>query len=333
MGDVQVIATHQVLACLVAAARSNYSWDLVISTMTIEGRKIMSIDKREGSPVDFLTSNETATNQSDDSDKKEINSIRNLCLEATCVNQNFSQFVLSGRKKEMDEPNPFADDGSNPSSGALRYRKITIPGNAKETSESKQAPIVVAVRAEVNCKMPGADNQYALVRALNEYDPKPNYSWRKLLQSQHGMVSATELKNNAYKFGRWTAEAILAGCDFMKVGYVTRMDPSQPWTHTNHSCLSVATYMTSNFAEQIGMHKNNMYGILRNIVDLLMEWEDGKYLILKDPMKPILRIYEVPADFGEDGDEEDDDMEEDDGPDLDEEGNPTPMQAVGPNLG
>jgi translation initiation factor 3 subunit D len=330
--EVSVIATDKVLACLIAAARSQYSWDLVVQTATEpSGRKVMIIDKRDGSPVDFMTVNETATNNqsNDENDKKEINSVKKLCDEATCINQNFSQFVLAGRGESMEESNPFADENSREvASGAIRYRKITIPGNPKDTSEAKQKPIVVAVRTEVNCKLPGSD-QYASVKALNEYDPKPNYSWRKLLQSQHGMVMATELKNNAYKLGRWTAEAILAGCDVMKIGYATRTNPNDPWTH---SLLSVQTLMTSNFAEQIGMHKNNLYGIIRNIVDLVMEWEDGKYLILKDPMKPIMRIYAVPDDFGDDYEMDEDDMDEDDGPELDEEGNPTPMQAVGPNL-
>merc|ERR1712217_485511 len=105
-------------------------------------------------------------------------------------------------------------------------------------------------------------------------------------------------------------------------GYATRMNPNDPWSH---SVLAVQTFMTSNFADQIGMHRNNIYGIIRNIVDLVMEWEDGKYLILKDPMKPILRIYEVPDSFGEEDEMDDEDLEEDEGPELDEEGNPAPL--------
>jgi translation initiation factor 3 subunit D len=332
--EITVIATDHVLACLVAAARSQFSWDLVVSTTTVEGgRKVMAISKREQSPVNLLTVNETATNNqnSEESEKKEINSIRNLCQEASCINQNFSQFILTGASEEMEEPNPFAEETSgHVASGALRYRKIRIPGNAKASTEAQQKPIVMAVRTTVDCRMPGSEDQYASVKALNEYDPKPNYSWRKLLQSQHGMVMATELKNNAYKLGRWTAEAILAGCDVMKIGYATRIAPNDPWSH---SVLAVQTFMTSNFADQIGMHRNNLYGIIRNIVDLVNEWDDGKYLILKDPMKPILRIYEVPWSFGDEDEMDDEDAEEDDGPELDEEGNPAPMQAVGPTLG
>lgn len=332
--EITVIATAQVLACLVAAARSQYSWDLVLQTFTDEnGRKVLIIDKRESSPINLLTVNETATNapQNEESEKKEFNSMSKLCQEATCINQNFSQFVLTGEAETMEEPNPFCDDAGQVASGAIRYRKIRIPGNAKESSEAKQKEIVLAVRTEVNCKMPGArgEEKYASVKALNEYDPKPAYSWRKLLQGQHGSLMAQELKNNSFKVGRWTAEAILAECDVMKIGYATRKDPNDPWTH---SVLHVQTLRTNDFASQIGMHRNNMYGIIRNIVDIVMEWDDGKYLILKDPMKHILRIYEVDPSFGDEDEEDDAEVDEDDDPEVDEEGNIAPMQAVGPNL-
>lgn len=39
-----------------------------------------------------------------------------------------------------------------------------------------------------------------------------------------------------------------------------------------------------------------------------MTYEDGKYVLMKDPNKPVMRIYAVPANtFEEDSSEEDDD--------------------------
>merc|ERR1719181_1481782 len=106
--------------------------------------------------------------------------------------------------------------------------------------------------------MPGGDSdkpQLVSLKALNEYDPKVTYSWRKHLETQRGMVLATELKNNAFKLGRWTAQAILAGCDTMKIGYASRIN-NDPWSH---SVLSVQTHITEQFASQIGMHRNNVF--------------------------------------------------------------------------
>eukprot|EP00042_Codosiga_hollandica_P041053 m.362702 g.362702 ORF g.362702 m.362702 type:complete len:72 (+) comp56019_c0_seq3:1678-1893(+) len=36
-------------------------------------------------------------------------------------------------------------------------------------------------------------------------------------------------------------------------------------------------------------------GVLRQIVDALMKREEGEYVLLKDPMKPVLRVYRIPV--------------------------------------
>jgi translation initiation factor 3 subunit D len=54
--------------------------------------------------------NETAVETPSDSDtEKSINSATNLALEATFINQNFSQQVLkrSDEREKFAEPNPF----------------------------------------------------------------------------------------------------------------------------------------------------------------------------------------------------------------------------------
>ena len=42
--------------------------------------------------------------------------------------------------------------------------------------------------------------------------------WRQKLDSQRGAVLATELKNNSCKLAKWTASAILAGSEYLKLG-------------------------------------------------------------------------------------------------------------------
>ena len=57
--------------------------------------------------------NETAIETPNDSDtEKSINSATNLALEATFINQNFSQQVLkrSDEREKFDEPNPFVGE-------------------------------------------------------------------------------------------------------------------------------------------------------------------------------------------------------------------------------
>jgi len=318
---VTVIATDHVLACLIAAARSVYSWDILVSKLS--GKLIF--DKRDGSQVDFLSVNETAAEPPNHDEREHPNGPIKLGQEASCINQNFSQMVLDNDvpAEEMENKNPFEDEDGTVASMAYRYRKITLPGNSKATNEFEQQPVTLVVRTEVNCKLPG-DGGLVCVKALNEFDPKVSYSWRNHLESQRGACLATELKNNAFKLGRWTAQAILSGCDTMKIGYVSRTHPSDPWSH---AVVGVQTHATAGFAEQIGLTRNNMFGILRNVIDLVMQWPDGKYLLLKDPMKSVLRIHEVPWDAFQDDDDVEDEDEEDD-QELDEDGNVAPQQPA-----
>jgi translation initiation factor 3 subunit D len=323
---VTVIATDHVLAALAASARSVYSWDIVVSK--VQGKLIF--DKREGSPVDYLTVNETAQEPPNNDDPESMNAPAKLGIEASCINMNFSQMVLELDKppREMEEPNPFAEEDELhlASSGAYRYRKITLPGNSKSNDEFKQTAVNMIVRTEVNCTMPGSADSYASVKGINEYDPKvSSYPWRTSLESQRGACLANEIKNNNFKLGRWTAQAMLAGCGTMKIGYASRAHPSDPW---NHSILGVHSHLTEGFAEQIGMTRNNLFGILRNFIDAIMEFEDGKYLIIKDPTKPVIRIYLVPWETFNEPEEEGDDEEEEEELNIDEDGNVAPQQPA-----
>ena len=50
------------------------------------------------------------------------------------------------------------------------------------------------------------------------------------------------------------------------------------------------------FAMQINLSMENCWGIVRALVDVCGGLEDGKWLLVKDPNKPLLRLYSVPAD-------------------------------------
>ena len=50
------------------------------------------------------------------------------------------------------------------------------------------------------------------------------------------------------------------------------------------------------FAAQINLSMENAWGIVRALVDLCVKLDEGKYLLLKDPNKQLLRLYEVASD-------------------------------------
>lgn len=83
-----VFATDSILATLMCAPRSVYSWDIVVQRV---GNKLF-FDKRDGSQLDMLTVNETAQESLPEA-KEDINSAPALSMEATVTNQNFSQQV------------------------------------------------------------------------------------------------------------------------------------------------------------------------------------------------------------------------------------------------
>ncbi|CAH0521313.1 unnamed protein product [Peronospora belbahrii] len=123
-----------------------------------------------------------------------------------------------------------------------------------------------------------------------------------------GAVLANELKNNSCKLAKWTAQALLGGVDEMKLGYVSRSNFKDPYSHV---VLGMQSYKPNTFATQIALNQNNMWGIIKMLSELLLEQPEGKYVIMKDPNKPIIRLFSVPLNtFEEEGENDDDDDDE-----------------------
>ncbi|KAL7102873.1 hypothetical protein ACP275_08G145800 [Erythranthe tilingii] len=276
-----VFATDAILSTLMCAPRSVYSWDIVVQRV---GNKLF-LDKRDGSQLDLLAVHETSQEPLPDV-KDDINSIHSLSVEAAYINQNFSQQVLirDGNKVEFEEPNPFASEGEEVASVAYRYRRWKLDNE-----------MYLVSRCEVQSVI-DMNNQRSFLtqNALNEFDSKySGVDWRQKLETQRGAVLATELKNNANKLAKWTCQALLAGADTMKLGYVSRVHPRD---HFNHVILAVVGYKPKDFSTQINLNTSNMWGIVKSIVDLCMKLKEGKYVLVKDPSKPQVRIYDVPQD-------------------------------------
>jgi translation initiation factor 3 subunit D len=149
--------------------------------------------------------------------------------------------------------------------------------------------------------------------ALNEWDPKvTGVDWRRKLDTQRGGVLANELKNNSCKLGKWTAASYLAGADLMQLGFVSRKNPTKKW---EHEVLAAPVYKPQEFARQINLNPENMWGILQYIIKMILALPTGsKYVLLKDPNKKVLLLYKVPLntfDDSESSSEEDDDDDDD----------------------
>lgn len=89
------------------------------------------MDKRDNTEFDLLTVNETSVEPPTDDDSSP-NSPRNLAIEATFINHNFSQQVLktgpNEPKYKFQEPNPFIteDEDIEVASVGYRYKKWNL---------------------------------------------------------------------------------------------------------------------------------------------------------------------------------------------------------------
>ncbi|XP_035795336.1 eukaryotic translation initiation factor 3 subunit D [Anopheles albimanus] len=294
-----VYATDAILATIMCCTRSNYSWDIVIEKI---GDKLF-MDKRDNTEFDLLTVNETASEPPQE-DGSSLNSPRNLAIEATFINHNFSQQVLKSGEKEpkykFEHPNPFIgdDEDGEVASVAYRYRKWDLNNG-----------ITLVARCEHDgvMKLLHGDIQFLTIKALNEWDSKiaNAVEWRQKLDTQRGAILANELRNNSCKLAKWTVQALLAGSDQIKFGYVSRAHVRDS---SKHVILGTQQFKPHEFANQINLSMDNAWGILRCIIDICMKQKDGKYLIMKDPNKPMVRLYDIPDNtFESDGEEEEGD--------------------------
>ncbi|KAM0751791.1 translation initiation factor eIF-3, subunit D [Meredithblackwellia eburnea MCA 4105] len=307
----QIFATDSILSMLMCTTRTVYPWDLVF---TREGDKLF-IDKREGgpfgaqthlsaplSPHDFPSVNENASDPPIENDKDSLNSPSSLSLEATYINQNFAFQVVrenapDAPRVELEHPNPFySPEETEPlASCGYRYRKFDLSVHENED-------VQIILRTEVDSFVKAAntsdEDTYITVKTLNEFDSRAQGSggapdWRSKLDSQRGAVVATEMKNNSSKLARWAVQSILAGAEQMKMGYVSRVNPRDA---SRHTILGTQWYKPKDFASQMNINLANGWGIVRTIADLCLKQPEGKYVLLKDPNKPVIRLYRVPAD-------------------------------------
>lgn len=297
-----VFATDAIMACLMSCPRSVYSWDIIVQRV---GDKLF-FDKRDNSQFDLLTVSETAVEPPQD-EGASINAPANLALEATFINQNLSQQVLmrNSKRVKFENPNPFVteDDDTEVASVGYRYRKWQLGPEINLIARCEHDAVMAG--------KPGSPEQYINIKALNEWDPKASgVDWRQKLDNQRGAVLATELKNNSAKLAKWTLTSLLAGSDAIKFGYVSRVSSRDS---SKHVILGTQLFKPQEFAAQITLDMSNCWGVLRVVIDTCMKLPGGKYLIIKDPNKPIMRIYNVPSDAFESDDDEDDDEDGEEG--------------------
>ena len=78
--------------------------------------------------------------------------------------------------------------------------------------------------------------------------------------------------------------------------YVSRVNVRDS---SKHVILGTEQFKPQEFSTQINLSMDNAWGILRCIIDICMNLDNGKYLLMKDPNKVIKSGYLVNAKFSE----------------------------------
>jgi len=267
-----------------SATRSVVGWDIVVEKRGTD----LFFDKRPNSRIDFVTVNEN-WNEITTAEKDSINHPDRLANEATSIAHNFSQQVLDSAEHKFQEKNPFLSSlkkDQTPASIAYRYRRWKLSEN-----------IQLVARTSLNAFiLKDHQPKFIHLRSLNQFDSKlsgGNVDWREKLETQAGAVLATEMKNNIKKLTRCIAEAHLSGADEIRIGFVTRKHAKDPH---RHDILMVQKWKSEALAQSARVRIQNLWGVLKEIVEMCYKLDEGKYLLLKDPNDSKLQLYSVPND-------------------------------------
>jgi len=288
-----IFATDNIVAALMTAPRSVLPWGISV----VREGKFIYLDATESSLVNLLsvceTSGTSGTAGMDSQDSESVNSPSNLWREATYVSDMYAQHVVnaaSGKPAvEFEHPCPFLteDDkaeGKEAAPVAYRYRRYPLSDT-----------VDIVVRCELQavqtpCTAETIDGNLVAVCTLNEWNPSST-KWSVEVDKHIGFVLASELRNNACRMARVMAKAILAGANMVHVGFVTRKSAS---VNTNHVILSTVSYDTQNFARQLNVTERMLWGVADNIFKMIVPLPEGKYLITKQDVSPVITVYSTP---------------------------------------
>lgn len=303
-----VVATDTVLAALMTCLKSVYSFDLIL---TKKGNTLI-IDKRDGGVIgssphlilDIYSVNENAAETPVESLDKDtnINSHDALAFEAFGINKLYSQMILHSDRVVFDNDHPFVDKTSDlaAASMAYRYRKwdlgssmsLVMRTHIHSAHQAKEASIIPDIsKSDQTLDTTSLCNTYA----LHEFDHTAigaggTFEYRRKLESQKGAVIAREMKNNSVKLARWTMEAHLASVDYLRIGFVGRKIPKD---RKKHFLFGSILYKRDDFEEMIHLNVGGGFGIVKTVCDVVFGKDDGTFVLLRDPVKPCLKLYRV----------------------------------------
>ena len=324
---VNIYTTDKILAVIMTCIYNAHPWHLKIKKL---GDKIF-IEKMENSEIDMVTVNES-DNTSTIYDDSNINSYKNLNIEATLINEFIKEQILDIKeetKLENTYPNPFKDnDDSDEEVEHLGYvyrlwnlegMKILVrsqvhaynPVDIEEKSESEEKK----EREEEEEEEEKEENEeekennpgyeFINIFALNEFDKNTYLNGESSLGAS---IIKKELKNNYLKIAKWGILSYLGGVKKLKIAFVTRKDLK---SNNKHVISTIYNLGTDDLLLLTNFSKNIAWGIFKEIISIIQNYkEDGSYILMKTfgetSSKSLLKLFKVPDSYfkNEDSDNE-----------------------------
>ena len=324
--SVNIYTTDKILAVIMTCMYNAHPWHLKIKKL---GDKIF-IEKMENSEVDMVTVNES-DNTSTIYDDSNINSYKNLNIEATLINEFIKEQILDIKEEtkfEDTKPNPFKDDEDDDNevehlgyvyrlwnlegmkilvrSQVHAYNPLSIEEKSEsEENEEKEEEEEENEKENEENEEKNQGYEFINVFALNEFDKN---SYLNKESNLGASLIKKELKNNYLKLAKWGILSYLGGVKNLKIGFVTRKDVKSNEKHVISTIYNLGTddlLLLTNFS------KNIAWGIFKEIISLIKNYkEDGSFILMKtfgeSSAKSLLKLYKVPDSYFKNQEENDD---------------------------
>ncbi|KAJ9440207.1 Eukaryotic translation initiation factor 3 subunit D [Diplonema papillatum] len=212
-------------------------------------------------------------------EEQKNNSQPRLSDELTGVTRNFSQMILDFKKEAFKQPTPPApvpdDMEGKPADVLYLYKKWVLPGN-----------MLLCARTYADGVLPAKGNELFRAFPLLLLGSK-----QALIGGQIGAIRANEIQNNCCRLVKQLAVTILAGAHHMKVGLVSRKRTDTRKAHMLHHVESVET---RDQVQALSTHPKALWNILIRILTEIVKAKSGernqKFVLMRDPGKPTLRL-------------------------------------------
>lgn len=212
-------------------------------------------------------------------DNDSINGIKSLMKEAQKINNswlNLARVESDASKIKLEHDDPFIEDDNQIATRIGYIYKIWKIQEENEELGKKEKKICIRCQVHTHIgKDEDGDPRYMNVYALNEHTTNRT-NWRATIDKQTTAALNKETEDNSFRVSRWIVQSLLSDAEFMKLAFISRKDLSdKPDSNQKHVVLATYTINTQKWAKQINMKLDNMWNIIKYIIECI---EDDKQL-------------------------------------------------------